>query len=94
MEFDSHDNVEEFYTLFAKKEGFGARIRWTKEKICMLVYSNEGIHIVKTENGKDGIVWTEEKKRYSTSRTGCKASFFVSKAWKRYKWVIKSKVIK
>ncbi len=33
MEFDSLENVKEFYTSFAKKEGFGVSIRWTKEKI-------------------------------------------------------------
>lgn len=83
MEFDSIADVKEFYTSFAKKEGFGVRVRSTKQSFCMFVCANEGTHIVKGEN-------EEGKRKRSTSRTDCKASLTVSKAGKRSKWVIKS----
>ncbi|RHN72567.1 hypothetical protein MtrunA17_Chr2g0289081 [Medicago truncatula] len=50
MEFDSIEDVKEFYTSFAKKEGFGVSIRFTKQNICMLVCTNEGKHLVRNEN--------------------------------------------
>ncbi|PNX75333.1 protein FAR1-related sequence 5-like, partial [Trifolium pratense] len=83
MEFASIADVKEFYTSFAKKEGFGVRVRSTKQNFCMFVCANEGTHIVKGEN-------EEGKRKRSTSRTDCKASLTVSKAGKRSKWVIKS----
>lgn len=83
LEFDSIADVKEFYTSFAKKEGFRVRVRSTKQIFCMLVCANEGTHIVKGEN-------EEGKRKRSTSRTDCKASLTVSKAGKRSKWVIKS----
>jgi hypothetical protein len=91
MEFDSLEDVKEFYTSFAKKEGFGVRIRSTKPNFCILVCSNAGKHIVKSESGEgSNVCIRKNKKRCSTSRTDCKASLVVSKAWKRSKWVIKS----
>ncbi|AES59479.2 FAR1 DNA-binding domain protein [Medicago truncatula] len=83
MEFDSIADVKEFYTSFAKKEGFGVRVRSTKQKFCLFECANEGTHIVKGEN-------EEGKRKRSTSRTDCKASLTISKAGKRGKWVIKS----
>jgi len=62
MEFDSLDNVKEIYTSLTKKEGFGVRIRCTKENFWMLVHSNEGKHMVKRENGEEDNVCIERKK--------------------------------
>ncbi|CAJ2631531.1 unnamed protein product [Trifolium pratense] len=91
MEFNSLEDVKEFYTSFAKKEGFGVRIRSTKQNFCILVCANEGKHIARSENDEESNVCIgKNKKRCSTSRTDCKASLIVSKAWKRSKWVIKS----
>ncbi|GAU46806.1 hypothetical protein TSUD_190630 [Trifolium subterraneum] len=93
MEFESLEDVKKFYTSFAKKEGFGVRVRSTKQNFCMLVCSNEGKHIAKSENDEESNVCIgkkKKKKRCSTSRTDCKASLIVSKGWKRSKWVIKS----
>ncbi|KAJ1384735.1 FAR1 DNA-binding domain [Sesbania bispinosa] len=91
MEFDSLEDVKELYTSFAKKTGFGIRTRSTKENFCILVCSNEGKHIVKNGGEEECTVCMgKTKKKCSTSRTDCKASLVVSKAWKRSKWIIKS----
>ncbi|GAU35340.1 hypothetical protein TSUD_337320 [Trifolium subterraneum] len=63
MEFDSLEDVKKFYTSFAKKEGFGVRVRSTKQNFCMLVCSNEGKHIAKSENDEESYVCIERKRK-------------------------------
>ncbi|GAU46108.1 hypothetical protein TSUD_95800 [Trifolium subterraneum] len=63
MEFDSLEDVKKFYTSFAKKEGFGVRVRSTKQNFCMLVCSNEGKHIAKSENDEESNVCIGKKER-------------------------------
>ena len=83
MEFDSLTDVKEFYTSFAKKEGFGVRTRSTKENFCILVCSNEGKHIVKSGNEEEyDVCIGKTKKKCLTLRTNCKA-LIVSKVMKR-----------
>jgi len=88
MEFNTINDVKEFYISFAKKEGFGIRTRTTKENFCTLVCSNEGKHTTKISNEEECNVSMGTKKKTSTSRTDCKALLSVSKAWKRSKWSI------
>jgi len=42
MEFKTFEKVREFYNSFARKIGFGLRVRSTKPKRTILVCSNEG----------------------------------------------------
>jgi len=52
IDFDSIEDVKEFCTSFAKKQGFGVRIRSPKQNICTLVCANEGKHLVRNEMRK------------------------------------------
>ncbi|KAL6501856.1 hypothetical protein OROGR_026989 [Orobanche gracilis] len=89
LEFESLDEVKNFYKAFAKKEGFGIRIRSSKNNLCILVCSNAGQHVSKSnDNEERSMKLGKVRKRCSTSRTDCKASLVVSKARKRYKWAI------
>lgn len=89
LEFDSLDDVKKFYKAFAKKEGFGFRIRSSKPNSCILVCSNEGQHVSKSNDAEESNATMKKvRKRCSTSRTDCKASLVVSKARKRHNWAI------
>ncbi|KEH26256.1 hypothetical protein MTR_6g048540 [Medicago truncatula] len=66
MEFKTFKKVREFYNLFARKIGFGLRVRSTKPKRAILVCSNEGQHLVKSSNNKEIQDDTNQAKRKSS----------------------------
>nr|XP_023926935.1 receptor-like protein EIX2 [Quercus suber] len=80
MQFDSLDDVETFYKEFAKKEGFGIRIRTMKGN-------------AKKKNALDsGLSRDDENKARrscSSLRTGCEAMRRIMKNKKLQKWVVK-----
>ena len=81
QEFDSLSDVHDFYKAFAKEEGFGVRIRTTKENFCMYVCSNAGQYVANNSgNEESSDMMGKIRKRCSSSRTDCKASVVVSKA--------------
>ncbi|XP_057435267.1 protein FAR1-RELATED SEQUENCE 5-like [Lotus japonicus] len=91
MEFESIEKVREFYNSFAKKNGFGVRVRSSKPKRAVLVCCNEGQHKVKisrTEEIQDST--NQTKRKCSTIRSGCEASLIVSRGTTKSKWMIKS----
>ncbi|XP_057444618.1 protein FAR1-RELATED SEQUENCE 5-like [Lotus japonicus] len=91
MEFESIEKVREFYNSFAKKNGFGVRVRSSKPKRAVLVCCNEGQHKVKisrTEEIQDST--NQTKRKCSTIRSGCEASLIVSRGTTESKWMIKS----
>ncbi|KAM3744770.1 hypothetical protein ACB098_06G076600 [Castanea mollissima] len=98
MQFDSLDDVETFYKEFAKKEGFGIRIRTSKkaarsDNVTSRIYvcCSEGRR--KTKNALDsGLNRDDENKARrscSSLRTGCEAMLRVMKNNKLQKWVVK-----
>jgi hypothetical protein len=88
LEFDSLEDVKNFYKAFAKEEGFGVRTRSSKPNLCILVCSNAGQRT--TDNNKNGESNTLKRyrRRCSSSRTNCMASLTASKARKRHRWAI------
>ncbi|KAF1864300.1 hypothetical protein Lal_00029458 [Lupinus albus] len=91
MEFDSIENVREFYNFFAKNKGFGVRVRSTKPKRAILVCCSEGQHKVKSganEEAEDNV--SQTKRNCSTLRTGCQASLVVARGMVESNWVITS----
>ncbi|KAJ1403396.1 FAR1 DNA-binding domain, partial [Sesbania bispinosa] len=91
MTFESIEKVREFYNSFAKKMGFGVRVRSTKPKRAVLVCCNEGQHKVKSsgnEEIQDGT--SQTKKKCSTTRSGCEASLIVSRGTTQSSWIIQS----
>ena len=98
MQFDSLDDVETFYKEFAKKEGFGIRIRTSKkaprsDDVTSRIYvcCSEGQR--KTKNALDsGLSRDDENKARrscSSLRIGCTAMLRVMKNKKLQKWVVK-----
>ncbi|KAG5116873.1 hypothetical protein JHK84_042986 [Glycine max] len=91
LEFESLEKVREFYNSFAKKNGFGIRIRSSKPKMTVLVCCCEGQHKVKglvDKDTHDNIC--QSIRKCSTLRTSCQASPIVSKGDIASNWVIKS----
>jgi hypothetical protein len=89
MEFKSMEEVREFYNSFAKKMGFGVRVRSTKPKRAILVCCNEGHRIVKSSINKEiEDDTTQAKRKCSTSRSGCQASLIVSRGTTESNWII------
>lgn len=56
MELNSLNDVKEFYTSFAKKEGFEIRARTSKENFYILMCSSEGRHTSKSANEEENNV--------------------------------------
>ncbi|KAG4949533.1 hypothetical protein JHK85_043408 [Glycine max] len=91
LEFESLEKVREFYNSFAKKNGFGIRIRSSKPKMTVLVCCCEGQHKVKglvDKDTHDNIC--QSIRKCSTLRTSCQASPIVSRGDIASNWVIKS----
>lgn len=89
MEFKSVEKVREFYNSFAKRMGFGVRVRSTKPKRAVFVCCNEGHHIVKSSINKEIQDDTNQTKRKcSTSRTGCLATLVVKRGTLEGNWII------
>ncbi|KAJ1418271.1 FAR1 DNA-binding domain [Sesbania bispinosa] len=91
MEFESIKKAREFYISFAKKRGFGVRIRSTKPKRAVLICCNEGQHQVKSagyEEIQDSV--SQTKRKCSTTRSGCQASLIVSRGTTQSSWFIQS----
>ena len=98
MQFDSLDDVKTFCKEFAKKEGFGIRIRTSKkaprsDDVTSHIYvcCSEGQR--KTKNALDnGLSKDDEnkaRKSCSSLRIGCETMFRVMKNKKLQKWVVK-----
>ncbi|KAM7274955.1 hypothetical protein ACFE04_016821 [Oxalis oulophora] len=89
MQFDSLDDVTQFYKEFFRRKGFGVRIRSTKNNFRSMVCSNEGYHKVKVrekeegENNEGGV-----KKKCSIARVGCTALLITSKGKNDEKWIV------
>jgi hypothetical protein len=89
MEFKTIEKVREFYNSFAKRLGFGVRIRSTKPKKAILVCCNEGQHMVKSYKNKEIQDDTNQgKRKCSTQRSGCQASLIVSRGTIEGNWII------
>ncbi|WJX82272.1 hypothetical protein P8452_65054 [Trifolium repens] len=56
LEFDSLEEVKNFYTSFAKNEGFGIRTRSTKTNLCILVCSNAGLLVSGNNNEESNTI--------------------------------------
>ncbi|XP_045792032.1 protein FAR1-RELATED SEQUENCE 5-like [Trifolium pratense] len=89
MEFKTVEKVREFYNSFAKRLGFGVRVRSTKPKRAILVCCNEGQHMMKSSRNKEIQYDTNQAKRKcSTQRSGCQASLIVSRGTTEGNWII------
>ncbi|KAI5402382.1 protein FAR1-RELATED SEQUENCE 5 [Lathyrus oleraceus] len=88
LEFDSLEDVKNFYREFAKKEGFGIRTRSSKHNSCILVCSNVGKHIINNICNEESIaIKSKREKRCSTLMIGCKTTLVTSKAHKSAKYL-------
>ncbi|KAK7282384.1 hypothetical protein RIF29_11092 [Crotalaria pallida] len=92
MEFECIEKVKEFYNSFAKKNGFGVRVRSSKPKITVLVCCNEGQRKEKSCANEETVDnnATQMKRKCSTLRSGCQASLVVSRGTTESSWIIRS----
>ncbi|KAK7290512.1 hypothetical protein RIF29_04986 [Crotalaria pallida] len=92
MEFECIEKVKEFYNSFAKKNGFGVRVRSSKPKITVLVCCNEGQRKEKSCANEETVDnnATQMKRKCSTLRSGCQASLVVSRGTTESTWIIRS----
>ncbi|KAM7268856.1 hypothetical protein ACFE04_011022 [Oxalis oulophora] len=95
MQFDSLDDITQFYKEFSRRKGFGVRIRSTKNNFRSMVCSNEGYHKIKNtekEEGGNNVGENNEggvKKKCSTARMGCTALLITSKGKNDEKWILR-----